>query len=201
MSQPYCTGPVDVWTSLPGFGGGGGTPFFLGWGQRGPRISVRRGWEPVWCDLSGTQIPFDLMYEGQEAYVTIELSKYNEAVLETLQAMPLPGVGAVGTAPFNDAAGERGTMMLTENVNPTLWLRFPFSAAGATPHPAMANALNGVVPAGLRFPGAIFKGPDDRVTGTAPSVVTVVFHCLCAFVGAGQFNLADFNMSALGVAA
>jgi hypothetical protein len=176
-----------------------GPIFFLGWGQRGPRISVRRGWEPLWCDLTGTQIPLDLLYEGQEGNITIELSKYSETTLELLQAMPL-GVGRSGT-PYADFGWSRGTIMITEGVNPILWLRFPFSAAGAFPHPAMANVANGPLPSGLRFPGAIFTGPDERITGTAPSIVTVTFRALAqpnfspgAF---GRLQLADFDMSAV----
>lgn len=183
---------------------------FLGHNQnRGPRISVRRAWEPVFTDISGTRIPFDLLYEGIEAYVTVEFSRYNFSVLRQLQTTPTALSGADplgGIKPFLDTGFDRGTLMLTEGVNVALYLQFPFSAAGPFTHPAMNNAANGPIPSGLLFPGAIFEGPDEMETGTAPLTTMVTFHCLGLYTPVsggtgpgpgGSFTLASTNIGTL----
>jgi len=186
MAQPYCSGPVAAYVGpgsysaggMPGPAGGGVA--FLGHNQRrGPRISIRRAWEPVFSDISGTRIPYDLIYEGQEAYVTIEFSRYNMAVIGALANIP-NNLGGVDM-PFTDVGGTRGTIMLTEGVAVGLVLTFPFSITGPTPHVAMSNAANGALPSGFYFPGAIYEGPDEWEPGTAPLTITVTFHCLGVF--------------------
>ena len=195
MAQPYCSGPVDAWVIPEGYG----SAQFLGHNQvRGPRISIRRGWETLFVDLSGPQIPYDLIYTGQEAWVTIELSRYNQNVLEALQLTAFAKAGGQ-LNPGTDWGGDRGTIMITEGANSPLYLRFPFSAAGAFPHAAMNNATNGALPSGMRFPGAIYKGPDERQTGVGANFVMVTFHCLSTFDPAtGKFTLFDYGVSGLG---
>ncbi len=184
MANPWCTGPVDVWCN-PGTAGA----VFLGHGERGPRVRIRRGWEPIFNDLSGTQIPFDLLAEGAEGFVTIDLTRWNENIYQLIASVPIPGA-----APGTNFPGDIGTLMMTESKGYTLWLRFPY-ASKAT----FNQAISGPMPAGMRFVQSWLEGPDEFEIGTQANKKILVFRCLRAFNPAnGAFTLFDYDMSAIG---
>ena len=195
MAQDYCTGPVDIWVGIGNglaIDGGAGSPVFLGHGERGPRISLKHAWEPVFNDLSGSQIPYDYMYEGTEALIFVDLTRWNELVFQEITNLfnsfnrQTPGSDA-GT----DLAGSRGALVLTEGYYLPLWLHFPY---------AIKPAMN-TLPAGYRFRATIMEGPDDRdPLGTSPNKIRLAWHAISLFDPVtGAFTLYDFDMTALGV--
>jgi hypothetical protein len=181
MATPYVTGPVHL------FVGPLSSPNYLGTAERFPRMSIRTGWEPVFNDLGGQRVPFDLLYEGQEAFVSVDLTRWNENVLQVMMAR------AISTVPGLDGPLDIGTAMLTENAAGPLWLLFPFGGVKA----AFNAPGSGPMPGGYRFPRAILAGPEDfESMGTAPRKIRLIWHCLRFFNPQnGRFLLYDNNMA------
>lgn len=194
MAQPYCTGPVDLWVGIGGgvgVDGGQGSPVFLGHGERGPRISLKHAWEPVFNDLSGSQIPFDYMYEGTEALIFVDLTRWNEEVFQEItNIFNNVNRSTPGTETGFDLAGSRGTLVNTEGYGVKLWLHFPYSVK-----PAMDTLVSG-----YRFASTILEGPDDRdPLGTSPNKIRCAWHAISLFdAQSGAFLLYDYDMTSLG---
>ena len=184
MAIPYVTGPVDIWVA-PGNEGA----IFLGHAEHGPTISVRPRYSPVYVDLAGQTIPYDMVYDGEDAIVTATLTRWNQNVLDLIEAI------ANDTASGIDDPGDIGSLMLTEGKAYELWLHFPYAAK-----PAFADMLPG-----QRFPCAFLETDDSPALGTQAKKAHVVWHCLRYLdmsvtneFGTGRFLLWDGNMSALG---
>lgn len=182
MAQPYVRGPILIYCGV------GGSPTFLGTGERAPRYSLRRSWERVMNDLSGTQIPYDYSYQGCEAFVTCKLTRWNQSVLNNVQDV-VSGSAAAGIM----GPGEVGTLMNTEGVAQPLWLQYGYGPGGFAAKPAMSG-----LPGGYKFFSAWLEGPDEHEGGTDPASVTLTWHCV-RVPGAqyGQFNLFNTDMSGL----
>lgn len=194
MAQLYSTGPVSVYCGI----GSGGTPLFLGHGQRAPKISITAEFRDVECDLGGA-VSFDTMYGGERGRVSVLLSRYNETVLTIIQDKAIAAAGAVrGT----DDPGEIGSLMVSEGLTYGLWLNFPYNTKAFN-----SNAANGAIPAGYHFFAAYLRGPDDiEVGSTTPKMVQCNFDCLRTFnpaisnaFGQGRLALYDHVMGVLPV--
>lgn len=194
MAQFYCTGPAHLWVAGYSLGGGSlGTPLYLGTAKNAPHMSHDPAFIPVMNDIGGQVKCFELMYEGEEAFIVAELSRYKESTYRLLAARHT-NINNAGTRGF-EPAGAIGALMTTENIAPCLWVRFPYSASKT----AFANATNGAMPAGYRFVRANFVGPDQHQIGTQPKHVTVAFHATRQYDSTGgTFTLFDHDVSALG---
>jgi len=146
--QPHVTGPVKVSVGAD----------VLGYGERGPRIRHIKHYAPVFCDLGGTRVPFDECYEGEEAFVTIRLSVFDQAVLKNLRTEPAEEAGAY-------AGSVVGSLMMTEQLRFELKLEFPYS-----------QRMPGM-PASRTYKNAELDS-DDTATGTEAEYVDLTFHCL-----------------------
>jgi hypothetical protein len=190
MAQGFVSGPVDIWCGV----GSGGAPLFLGHGQRGPRIQVRRAYQDMWCDLGGG-IPFDKAYAGAMGIVSVELSRWNENVLRIIQDAAVTN-STFTVAPGLNDPGEVGSLMVQEGIAYNLFLRFPHSAK-----PSYATQ-----PLGFRFVAAFLEGPDDfEDLGPKPRKVGLIWTCLRTFdttvsnvYGTGRMLLYDTNVTGLG---
>jgi hypothetical protein len=201
VAQPFCTGPVAIWAGV-GIGGllsgAGLTPTFLGHSERPPRIQVRPRYSPVYVDLSGTQTPFDFMYEGQDAIISADLIRFNWPVFNLLAnraqtVATFPGIddpGAIGTLAGTEAAGPSGATAFP------LWMQFPYAAKAAF--------ATGFLPPCYHFYQCILEGPDDITSGTVPHKVHCVWHAWPQFqvgtinaFGTGRFALFDYNAAAI----
>jgi hypothetical protein len=186
MAQLYCTGPVDLW-----IGFNFESPDFLGHSERGPSFQVRPQYSPVFVDLGGQNVPFDTVYDGEDAMVTVDLTRWNNGLLEIIQDK------AGLTGPGSDAPGNIGTLMVTEGSAYQLYLHFPYAAKAA-----FSNQTNGALPAGYRFRAAFLETDDSPDLGTKAKKQHLVFHCLRTFdpsvvnaFGYGELQLFDFEMS------
>jgi hypothetical protein len=145
-------------------------------------------------DLSGQVIPFDLLYQGEESFVFLDLTRWNEDIRVSVAGRIAPGgnprAGA-GTA----VLGDYGTMTITEGAAMELWLLFPYSPLGG---PA-AKAAMGALGPGYHFLASIPIGPDDHHTlGTNPYKVLMAFHNLRKFnPSTGTFTSWDTDFSAI----
>lgn len=183
MAQPYVSGPVHVFVGIGGYAGSTSAmltknPAYLGTGERAPRPSFRPGFEPLMNDVTGTRIPYDWVFEGEEALVTVRLTRWDENVLFAMQNR----VGAAGQARGLNLANDIGTLMITEGAAFPLWLLFPFGVPGIG-KPAM---IGGGMPQGYHFYAAFLEGPDDMdQLGTNPRTVDLVWHCGRVFAPTG----------------
>lgn len=161
------TGPCLIYVGL----GASAQPLFLGTAQRCPRFSIQPYWIPLRRDDYGSQVPWDLLYDSEEAWIYAELNYFSERVLEAVQdrlyvaGSPLPLRGfhtedAVGTL----ARGEGKTYSLV--------LSFPYARK-------LINVLGGM-PANFVFPACASWGPDDHdVLGThQPRSVRLLWRAL-----------------------
>lgn len=191
MAQPYVTGPASIWVA-PGLS----APLFLGHAERSPSIQVRPSHSPIFSDLSGQRVPLDYIYDGEEALISMDLTRFNEAVYRLIANRGTPGLGTRGL----DIPGDIGTLLGTEGRAYPLWIRFPYSAKTA-----FSNATNGAMPGGYRFPLAFLEGPDGLDgLGTTNRRLRLNFHAIRYLdvsvtntFGAGSLLLYDHNMGAV----
>ncbi len=191
MAQPYVTGPCHIAVA---FGlratNRFGTPLYLGTAERSPRIQIRPTWTPLFNDIGGSQIPFDMAYEGDEAFISADLTRWNEGIYALLAARTNNPANQLGRG--TNINGDLGTLMITENVANILLLQFPYSTLKA--------ATYGTQPAGYRFLRTWLEGPDDLdPLGTQPRKIRLVFRALRAFSitsNGPNFGLYDHNMVA-----
>jgi hypothetical protein len=188
MANPYVTGPVHVWIRFYG-----SSALYLGTGRNAPRFRIRRAWEGIMNDITGTQIPFDMLYEGQEAFTTVELTRWNEGTYQLLASMPDPSKFPL-TGPLFDVAGDIGTLMVTENKAFQLGLVFPYASK-----PTFLLSPGGSMPAGYHFFNTWLESPDEFTVGTGENSKGLLFHSIKGFnpsTGAG--NLGDYDISWTG---
>ena len=213
MPQLYSTGPCLIWVRIPisiyptydAEPPPPSYPLFLGTCESAPYIYVRPGWEPYHSDLGGTKIAYDTAYAGQDGLVQGMLNRYCETVYKILAdraalVNPLapPEDGGCG----NNASGELGSYMLTENLTYDLWTVFPYASKAA-----FNQEVNGNMPACYHFPGAYLMGPDrQRVGSGVAKAVLMNWHCLrvpstpsldLGDFATGSWTLYDFDASAL----
>lgn len=193
MATPFASGPVDVWAGV----GAGGAPLFLGHGERGPRIRIRRNYRDVFSDPGGDAVPFDRANQGEMAVVSISLTRWNERTYRVMAAATTTGAGGnLGNRGQQDP-GELGSLMIAEGLAYELWLRFPFTAK--TVYAAAGQ------PAGYHFWRAMLDQEDDLDDlGPKARRLGLVWTCLRSFdvgvsnaFGAGRLRCYDTDMTAL----
>jgi hypothetical protein len=193
MSQLWATGPSGIFVTL------NGTPTFLGHSERTPSISIRSQFTDAWSDLGGQSIPTDKMFEGADAMVTFDLTRFNYPVFQSVADRAAPGgpppAGSLFSGSF--APGEIGSLMQAEGLAPPIWLTFPYSAKAA-------YGGGATLPAGMRFLSAFLLGPEDYTVGTVPHKIHCIFYCMRALnittqnnFGSGQWTLFDYNTAGL----
>ncbi len=175
MASIFTTGPANIFVGI----GANKTMLYLGTCMRPPRIRIRRGNVPVFNDLGGTQIPFDMMSSNQEAFTKGTLNRFNRPVMNALQAMPNPYSGVRGL----QQAGDIGSLYIQEGLAFPLVMQFPNYLI----KPAMRAAG---LPPGYLFYATWFEGPDDEDIGTTDNKIDSIFHSLSVFNPAnGQMAL------------
>ncbi len=188
MAQPFVTGAVPIFCGV----GGSASPIFLGHSERYPRIEIRPSFSPVFVDVAGQKVPYDYVYDGEEAYVTADVTRFNEATYAIIaDRAATNNTNGLAILRGNNAPGEIGTLMVTEGIAYGLWLPFFYSTKAA-----MAT-----MPPGYHFAAAFLEGPDTLdPLGTAPRKIHMVWHCVRKFdttqsnsFGWGGFNLYDNN--------
>lgn len=182
MPQPYTRGPVLIYAGV----GGSSGPLYLGTGERAPRVSRLREFEPVMNDLAGTRVPFDMLAEGQQALITVKLTRWDDAVLQAVEARSsaAPAGGIAGP-------GSTGALMIAEGWAFPLWLLYSYGPQG----PA-AKAAMGTLRPGFHFFATWLEGPQDGEGGTDPATELLVFHAIEVYTG-GTMSLYDYNLAGL----
>lgn len=188
MAQPYVTGPAGIWVNVAG------APAFLGHCERSPSIQIRPYYTPVFSDFAGQRVPLDMIYDGEEAMVSLDLTRYNESVYTVLSSRP--GAAIRGT----NIPGDIGTLMLLEGRTFDMWVTFPY-AAKAVMSSGVGLTSGGAMPAGYHFYAAYLEGPDDLgPLGTTARRLRLNFHCIRNFAAdatGATFFLYDHNMTSV----
>jgi len=188
MAQPYVTGPVPVWIGLAL----GNSPLFLGYAERTPRIQWRPQYADLFVDVGGTKVPFDVVKQGTDAMVTVDLTYIQQSTYALL---------GLATAKFTSIGGDLGTLMAHEQGSPgsvgtgfPIWLPFRYRA----------KITMRTMEAGYRFLCGFCVNDDIDQMGTVPIRKRLVFHCIRKFLpgfnnaaGCGQMHLCDNDVSAV----
>lgn len=185
MAQLYCTGPAHVFV---GFSNqtGVGTPLYLGTAEDAPEIELGPEFEPVMNDISGKKKPLDMQYQGEDALISVDLNRYNEATYALL-AQRINSGAPRGT----DNALDIGSLAATEGLQLCCAILFPFAAK-----PAMGA---GGMPPGYYFPAVVPIGPEKLTMGTKPKKVNVLLYAWPLYnFATGTFTLYTNTLPSLG---
>lgn len=181
MAQCFTSGPALIFT---------GTqqtfqPEFLGTSEFSPYIDISPAFKPVFNDLGGRLIPFDKTFQGEEAFVYYNLTRWNEDVYARCAARPRP-TGTRGKS----VAGDIGALMNQQNLAYPIWVKFPYAN-----DPAFAPDM----PQGYHFLNAWLEGPDHmEPLGTEARALRIFFYCSRFFnVNDGSFTCYDNDMAAV----
>ncbi len=183
FAQPWVTGPGHIFIA----NNVGGVPQYLGTAEVSPRIEIRPANTLYFNSIFSTRIPMDWSDQGEEAFTSVDLNRWDETVYRQITSRPR-FTGTRGTY----AVGDFGTLVAFENYAYQVWIQFPNSAKAA-----MTN-----MPAGYHFILSRLIGPDmiDPIN-TDPSKRRLVFHHLPLLAyGAGNLTvgvLYNHDMSAL----
>jgi hypothetical protein len=192
MAIPFVTGPCGAFVRLSS------TPVFLGHCERSPSVQIRPYYSPVFSDFAGQRVPLDEIYDGEDAVISLDLTRYNEAVYTAMAARP-SGMSPLGpNAPRGaNAPGDIGSLMLLEGYTFDLWLTFPYAAKAVF----SSGATGGPMPAGYHMPACYLEGPDDLgPLGTTARRLRLNFHALRTFASGSAgtvFSWYDHDMSAV----
>jgi hypothetical protein len=178
MAQPWCTGAVHIYCNVDDRPGEI-TRRYLGTAETSPIIEGQHKFEQVMNDLSGAA-PFDFSYLGRVEVITVTLTRYNEDIYQSV------------IAPINfltrDTFLDIGTLMQTERVNGSLWLRYPYS---------VKTAMASMEP-GRHYFNTILFDPHRIQVGTRAKKVTLTWLAWSQYNPAtGDFVLFDFDLTGL----
>lgn len=168
MAQAWCTGPVHFYC---GVASGGAQ--YLGTTEGRPYEDSQPGWEDLLNDVAGAVVPYDVSFQLEQSYFGGVFTRFRRDTYDKIRARPRSGAGDVaGTF----AAGDVGTLMLTEGFAFQVWMLNAYGQLSLTPKAAMNNA-NGVLPGGVRYAAAwLHKHRDDK--GTTPNRITMLFRAI-----------------------
>lgn len=139
---------------------------YLGTGVVGVETEIRSEWEPIKSDSAGN-VPDDMAFAGEQAYIHLELSRWNEATLQEAQSRPYTSSTISGSVGKRDI----GRLLIRERLGLTLYLAY---RRRNTP-----SMIEGQMGAGWRFPfNTYMLGPDIRKVGTRMNSVSLLFHAI-----------------------
>lgn len=191
MAQLWTTGPAHIYVAtgkaMPGTLASAlsaGSPLYLGTAEGAPDIQVEPSFTPVMNDIGGQKVPTDWMFDGAEALVVVDLTRWNEAVYATTQAWPASQDNTSGTF----GAADIGTLMAHEGMTYDLWVQFPYQTKTAYTN----------MPGGYHFLSAFCIGPSGITPGTRASKRRCIFKAIRAYnTSDGTWGLYDHTVSGL----
>ena len=182
MANPFTSGAVSCFISISN------TVQFLGHTEAGPDINHRFEREPVMSDLSGSRIPFDVMFQGETAIVGLTLTRWNSAIMDAVEK----GLNTASALLGSDGDLARGTLMQLEGATYPLVL--------ISEHRTKATMTAAGMETGRRY---LFAVPDQLtdIRGRRANKKRISFFCHSGYNAATRrFQLYDFDVaSAFGV--
>jgi hypothetical protein len=167
MSSLQVSGPTSWFTQT-----NAGAYEFLGFCEGDTRISFDGQFEDVTCDASGTRLPFDVAFMGEQAFTSGDLVLSNEAVYQKVAARigpaaDVPGVYGAG------GSGAIGLLMGLEGGAYGLVIKSPYAGK------AVFTSV-GMVP-GFVFPRSYLADQIDVSLSTKRTIRRLVFRSLPAW--------------------
>jgi hypothetical protein len=206
MAQQYETGPCHLFVAPFNTSSGGG--IYLGTSDDPPDIDNQPREQGAKASQGGVAIDFDTADQGQEAFISFTLIRWNETTLLNLISLPDPSSALMGTpasAPGTYVPGGVGTLAMLENQGVTIFLQFPYSAKPAMTVGNAVSGAGGPLRRGYRYPFCKMVTENYPRNGTIPMAVTMAFHARRLFnatagqnsYGVGTFTLYDFDVLSL----
>jgi hypothetical protein len=191
LSQLYVSGPTGWFTQT---GASAGWEF-LGFCEGDTRITLDGGWEDVMVDATGTRVPFDVQYMGDQAYIGGDLVLHNELVWQRVAARlgPNPVTGDAAGVYLGGPAGAIGSLMRSEGYAYGLVIRSIYGGTGGKQFFTSGN-----MPGGYYFSQAWLDGQFDISLSTKRTVKKAVFRAIPAWNIVNQtFMLATTTLPTL----
>lgn len=185
-TTPYVGGPAGIFVGVGG-GATGRRPLLLGVCEDSPKVQIKREWIPLMNALGGTQLPSDLSYQGENALVRCDFTRWDEDVYAAISCAHSPyGNGVRGTDQF----GTLGALAATEGIAYPLTVRLPYAGVKRS----YAN-----MPPAYRFLQTVLDGPDDLgPLSTRPRRLSLVWQCIRLFNNATlSWTLYDHSIAGL----
>lgn len=156
MANTQVTGPIHHYLLLPY---NAGQAVYLGTAKVAPKIRIQRAYKKVFNDLTGQLLPFERIFQGEEAQIISPLNRFNQQVYALIASAPRQG------APGSTAAGSHGPLDIGAKVYQNscgfgLILQFPFASTVNSP------AGEGM-PVCYYFPVCVSEVDDFTSLGTA----------------------------------
>lgn len=170
-AQQYCTGAIHVFVGTAGTATNK-QPEYLGTMESRPRVETDRSWDSLMNDLAGTQLPFDYIYEGEEAILNCVFTRFDYLVMKKLENMPDLFSGTRGENNYL----ERGSLMSLENLAIPVWWFQTFGEKVAMQNMGF----------GKKYLQAIPWGPDSSEGGTSAHKRQVIFRAWGQYVPASR---------------
>jgi hypothetical protein len=153
------------------------TIMLLGFAERGPEIEIVPAHELTFIDERGGRTPADAIYDGETAWIRMDLSAWDESVY-SLCARRVSAAGPRGV----NGPGSLGTMLLAEGALYPLYLVFPYAR----------KATQTDMPSAYRFAGAVCHGPDRLAPlGTRPRKLRLLWQAFRIPLPGGTLLLYD----------
>ena len=193
MANPFASGAILAFVAPQG-----GTPTYLGTCEAYPQDNRNPQYEALMNDFSGTKIPFDFSWEGEDSQISMVLTRWNEPVALRMEAKPNPATAAIGgtppSAPGSWFLRDVGALMGFEGFAWQLWLVRVFGALIAN---KAAYVGNGMLP-GKHYPQCIIWAPETEEQGTAPMKRHFMYYAWPQYRPAiQQFVLYDQNYAGI----
>lgn len=187
MSQFIVTGPCYVQV---GMGADNQTLVHLGWSESGFEIEINGYMDDVMCDVGGSKVGTDVIFQGEDAIISGDLNFYNEDTLTALESRlytnKTNGAGAIGT-------GMIGGLMIGQGNAYRLLVYCPYnSLAGMTDQVACWN-----------FPTAWLTDTHRISTGTKVKKHRINFRAIPSWTissGGGLVSSVLYNSTSAGMA-
>ncbi len=194
MAQAWCTGPVHFFCGVAS-----GEAQYLGTTEGRPYEDSQPGWEDLLNDVAGAVVPYDVSSQLEQAYFGGVFTRFRRDTYEKIRTRPRAGGAGPSGTPGTFAAGDVGTLMLTEGQAYQVWMQNAYGLASLTPKAAMGVPVGpaGTLPGGVRYPTAwLHKHRDDK--GTTPNRLTLLFRAIpLYFPGTLSSVLYDENIAGL----
>lgn len=186
MATLYVNGPANIWAGV----GANGAPLFVGNVERTVAIEFRPTYTPVMCDLGGQRVPVDQIYDGEDAVISGDLTRFNESVYQLMTTYPGSKQGGAATRGIN-VPGDIGSLMLTEGLTFQLWIDCTYKNKAF-----QAGAAGTGIPRCYHFLNTYCANDSLPTLGTTAKKVNLRWHCLRSFTldGANNFGLGRWSL-------
>ena len=105
--QLWTTGPCQLSIAVSN-GGVAGSFQDLGYAERAPSFVIYQRWQDVFNDLGGVIVPFDKSYMRQAAILRMDMTRWNEATLQSIFTVVNATAGKEGSTDVGTIAGQEG---------------------------------------------------------------------------------------------